>query len=215
MEEVIDFIFFISKIPVDHDCSQEIKRCLLLARKAMTNTDIILQRHHFVDKGPYTQIYGFFSSHVWMWQLDHREDWMLKTWCFWIVRLKKTLESLLDKQSIRSNNQSWGYQPWILSQRTDAEVEIPILWPPNVKRWLTEKDSDAGKDWGWEEKRATEGDWIDMNLSNVQELVIDREAWRAAVHGVAKSWTWLSNWTELNQVTRHIDIMTCTHDHTW
>ena len=104
METVTVFIFLGSKITTDGDCSHEIKRCLLLGRKAMTNLDSILKsRHHFADKGPYSQSYGFFSSHVWIWELDHKKVWAPKNWCFWIVVLKKTPETPLDS---RRSNQS-------------------------------------------------------------------------------------------------------------
>ena len=121
METVRDFIFGGSKITADGDCSHEIKRCLLLGRKAMTN----LNRHHFAGKGPYSQSYGFSSSHVQMWELDHKEGWVLKNWCFQIVVLQKTLESLLDCKEITPVNPK-GNQPWIFTGRTDAETEVPI-----------------------------------------------------------------------------------------
>ena len=150
------------------------------------------QRHHFANKGPYGQSYCFSSSHVWMWELDYTESWVLKNWCFWTMVLEKTLESLLDCKEIKPVNTK-GNQSWIFIRRTDAEA--PILWPPDVKNWLIGKDPDAGKDWMLEEKGMTEDEMVgwhhqpkDMNLSKLQEIVKDREAWCAAVHGVTKSW---------------------------
>ena len=130
VEPVADFISLGSKITVGGDCSHEIKRCLLLGRKAMTN----LNRHHFAGKGPYSQSYGFSSSHVQMWELDHKEGWVLKNWCFQIVVLQKTLESLLDCKEITPVNPK-GNQPWIFIGRTDAEA--PTFWPPDAKSWFT------------------------------------------------------------------------------
>ena len=122
-------------------------RHLLLGRKAITNPDKIIkkQRHHFANKGPYSQSYGFSSSHVWMWELNHKEHWEPKNWCFWTVVLEKTLESLLDCKEFKPVNPK-GNQPWIFIGRTDAKAEAPILWLPDVKSWLTGKDPDATKD---------------------------------------------------------------------
>ena len=113
------------------------------------------QRHYFVNKGPSSQGYGFSSSHVWIWELDYKESWGLKNWCFWTVVLEKTLESPLDCKEIKPVNPK-GSQSWILIGRTDAEAQTPILWPPDVKNWLIGKDPDAGKDWRQEEKGMTE-----------------------------------------------------------
>ena len=107
------------------------------------------QRHYFVNKGPSSQGYGFSSSHVWMWELEYKESWVPKNWCFWTVVLEKTLESPLDCKDIQPVH-SQGDQSWVFIGRTDAEAEIPVLWPPDVKSWLTGKDPDAGKDWGQE-----------------------------------------------------------------
>ena len=143
METVTDFIFLGSKITADGDCSHEIKRHLLLGRKAMTNRVLKKQRHCFADKGPCNQSYGFSSSHVWMWELNHKEGWASKNWCFWTV-LEKTLESPLDCKEIKPVHPK-GDQPWVFTGRTDAETEAPVLWPPDAKSWLIRKDPDAGE----------------------------------------------------------------------
>ena len=142
-----------------------------------------------------------------MWELDCEESWAPKNWYIWTVVLENTLESPLDCKEIQPVH-SEGDQPWDFFGRNDAKAETPALWPPHVKSWLTGKDSDAGRDWGQEEKGTTEDEmagwhhWLDgRELSELQELVMDREGWRAAIHGVAKSWTWLRDWTKLNWVT--------------
>ena len=153
METMTDFIFSGSKITADGDCSHEIKRCLLLGRNTMTNLDSILKSRDITlpTKVHLSQSYGFSSSHVWMWELNHTEGWALKNWCFWTVVLEKTLESPLDCKEIQPVNPN-GNQPLVLFiGSTDAEAEAPILWPPDMKSQLTEKDPDTGKDWRQEE----------------------------------------------------------------
>ena len=127
-----------------------------------------------------------------MWELDSKESWVLKNWCFWTVALEKTFEIPFDCKEILPVR-SKRNQSWIFIGRTDAEAETPILWPPDVKNWLIWKDSDAAKDWRWEEKgwqrmRLLDGtpDSMNMSLSKLWELVLYRKVWRAAVHGVTK-----------------------------
>ena len=150
-------MFLGSKITADSDCSHEIKRRLLLGRKAMTNLDSILKSRYItlLTKVPSSQSYGFSSSRVWLWELDYKESWVLKNWCFWTVVLKKTLESSLDCKEIQPVYLE-GNQSWIFIGRTDAEAETPILWPPDAKNWLIGKVPDTGKDWRQEEKGTTE-----------------------------------------------------------
>ena len=159
METAEDLIFLGSIISADGDCSHELKRHLLLGRKAMTNLTSILKSklywHHFVDKGPYSQSYGFSSSHTRMWEMDHKEDWALKNWYFWTLVLEKTPEGPLDIKEIKLFNPK-GNQPW----RTDAEAETSVLWPPDMKISPLGKDPDSGKDWGQEEKGSTEEEMV-------------------------------------------------------
>ena len=128
------------------------------------------QSHHFANKGLHGQTYGISSSHVWMWELDHSEGWMLNNWCFWTMVLEMALESPFDSKEIKSVNPK-GNQPWIFIGRTDAKAEVLALWPPHAKSWL------FGRLWCWERLRAREGD--------------DREwdAWMASV----TQWIWV--WT--------------------
>ena len=136
METVRDFILGGSKITADGDCSHEIQRYLLLGRKAMRNLDSILKSRDITlpNKGPSSQSYVFSSSHVWMWELDHKEGWALKNWWLWIVVLK-TLKSPLYSKEIQPVNPK-GNQSWIFIGRTDAEAETPIFWPPDAENWL-------------------------------------------------------------------------------
>ena len=117
------------------------------------------QSHYFVNKGPFSQGYGFSSGHVWMCELDYKESWVPKNWCFWTVVLEKTLESPLDCKEIQPIN-SKGNQHWVFIERTDAEAETPILWPPDAKNWFIGKDPDVGKDWRQEEKGMTKDEMV-------------------------------------------------------
>ena len=153
------------------------------------------QIHYFADKGPSNQSYDFSSSHVWMWELVHKESWVPKNWCFLTVVLKKTLESPVDCKEIKSVNLK-GNQSWIFTGRTDVEAEAPILWPPDVKNWPTGKDLDAGKDWR-QEKGMTE--WDDWNASPTQ--------W---------TWVWVSSgswwWTGKPGMLQSMGLQTVGHD---
>ena len=146
---------------MDDDCNHEIKEDVLLKKKKSYDKPgqcIQKQRHHLANKDPYSQTYGSSSSHVQMWELDHKEDWVLNNLWFWTVVLEKTLESLLDSKEIKLNNHKKN-KLWIFIGRTDAEA--PIILPPDVKSQLTGKDSDVGKIWGQEENGVREdNDWV-------------------------------------------------------
>ena len=146
-----------SKITADGDCSHEIKRCLLLESYDQPRQHIEKQRHYFVNKGLSSQGYGFSSGRVWMWELDYKESWAPKNWCFWTVVMEKTLESPLDCKEIQPVHPK-GDQSWVFIGGTDVEAETPIVWPPDAKSWLIGKD--ARKDWGQEEKGRTEDEMV-------------------------------------------------------
>ena len=187
-------------VTVDDDCSHEIKRLLLLGRNYdKLRQHIQKQRYHFANKGPYSQSNGF--SVV----MNRCESWSIKK--IWALKnrtvvLEKTLESLLDSK-IKPVNPKRN-QSWIFIGRTDAETLI--LWPPDVKSWLTGNDPDVGKDWRQKEKGVVEDEMVrwhhqltNMNLSKLWEIVEDRGAWHTAIHGVTKSQRWLSDWKITNK----------------
>ena len=205
METVIHFIFLGSKITADGDCSHEIKRCLLLGGKAVTNLDSILKSRDIILLTKVRIVKGMVFPVVMYgcesWTIKKAEHWRtdaFEPWCW------RRLESALDSKEIQTVHPK-GNQSWIFIGRVDAEV--PILWPPDVKNWLIGKDPDARKDWRLEEKRRTEDEMVgwhhqlDVSLSKLQELVMDRETWHAAVHGVAKvrhDWATKLNWAQCN-----------------
>ena len=180
----------------------------------MTNLDSVLKSRDSTlpIKGPYSQSYGFSSSHAWIWELDHKEGWA-PNWYFWTVVLEKTLEGPLDCKEIQPVNPK-GNQPWIFIARTDAEA--PIFWPPDVKSWLTGKDPEAGRERRQRRRGQQRMRWLDsitdltdMNLSKRQETVKDRGAWHAAVYRVAKSQTQLINWTTTTNSFKKIRSLHC------
>ena len=194
-----DFIFLGSEITADGECSHKIKRHLLLGRKAMTN----LKAKTLLHKCLSSLSYDFPSSHVWLWELDHKESWVLKNWCFWTVVLDEMLESPLDCKEIQPVHPKVD-QSWAFIGRTDSEAETPIIQLTTVKNWLIWKDPDSGKDWKWEEKGTTEDERIGWHHQLdghefEQALGVADGQGSLACHGVAKSQTWPSNLTELKK----------------
>ena len=171
----------------------------------MTNLDSILKSRDFTLPTKVHLVKAMvFPVVIWMWELDYKEDWAPKNWCFWTVVLEKILESPLHCKEMQPVHPK-GDQSWVFIGRTDVEAETPILWPPDEKSCVFWQDPDAGKDWGQEEKGMTEHEmvgwhhWLDGHgFGWTLGVVMDREAWGAVVHGVTKSRTRLRDWTELN-----------------
>ena len=212
METVTDFIILGSKITADGDCSHEIKRCCPWKKSYdQPKQHIKKQRHYFADKVLYSQICGFSSSYIWMWELDHKERWALRNWCFWTVVLEKTLEGPLDCREIQPVHPK-GNRSWIFIGRTDAEAETRILWPFD-ENWLHGKDPDAGKDWRQEEKGMREDEmvgwhhWLDGHEFEQALEVGDGKGSLACCspwgHKELDTIKWL-DWTELSHSILHI-----------
>ena len=202
VETMKDFIFLASKITVDSDSSHEIKMLALWKKSYDKHRKTIKkQRHYFANKDLYSQSCDFSSSHVWIWELDCKEGWVPKNWCFQTV-VPKALESSLDCKEIKPLNPK-GSQPWIFTGGTDAEAEAPILWWPDSKSWLIEKDPDVRKDWRQEEMEMTEDEivvwhyWLNgHSWSRLREILKNRETWHAAAQGVTKIQAQLSHQTQ-------------------
>ena len=198
-----DRLFFLgSNITADSDCHHEIKTLAPWKKSYdQPRQHIKKQRHYFADKGPSSQNYGFSSSHVWLGELDHKESWAPKNWCFETVVLEKTLEGPLNCKETKPVNPK-GNQSWIFTGRTMLKLKLQyfgqLMWRANsLKKTLILGKTEGRRGRGWQRIRCLDSitNSMDMSSSKLQEMVTDREAWRAAVHGIGKSQTWLSDWT--------------------
>ena len=186
---------------------------MLLGRKVMTNLDSIFKSRDITLPTKVHLVKAMvFPVVMYGWELDYKESWVLKNWCFWTVVLEKALERPLDFKEIQSVHPK-GRQSWVFIGRTDAETEAPMLWPPDAKSWVTGKDPDAGKDWGQDEKEVTEDETFGwhhrLNGHEFEQTPRDGEGWRAAVHGVTESQKWLRDWTASLHTPKHTYVCLC------